>query len=278
MRRSDVGLTMRLSFLLSLCLALTARAAEPRPLFDAHLHYNVEAAQRYPVATVLELWKSNDVRGVLANSRPNDGTRALYEAQQGGVWVVPFIRPYVVQPDRYTWFNDPKIYALIEAEYRRGYYRGIGEFHLFGKDARSEWVKRTVDFAVAHDLVLHAHSDDEAIDILFAHNPAARIIWAHSGFTTPPEIIEKYLQRYPALMGELSYRYDVAENGRLKPAWRRLFEKYPDRFLIGSDTWITERWDQYSKIMAEYRAWLEQLPPDVADGIAWRNAERLFRK
>jgi predicted TIM-barrel fold metal-dependent hydrolase len=265
--------------LLTLALAWGSQAAEPLPLFDAHLHYNVEAAQGpYPLDHVLKLFRDNRITGILANSRPNDGTRALYEAKQKDVRVVPFIRPYIVQPDRYTWFNDPRIYALIEAEYQRGYYRGIGEFHLFGKDAKTEWVKKTVDFSVAHELFLHAHSDDEAVDILFAHNPKARIVWAHTGFTTPPETIEKYLQRYPNLWGELSYRYEISEGGRLKPAWRALFVKYPERFLIGSDTWVNERWAQYGEIMNGYRGWLAELPQDVAEKIAFRNAERLFGK
>ncbi len=156
------------------------QAAEPLPLFDAHLHYNVEAQGPYPLDTVLKLFRENRVTGILANSRPNDGTRALVEAKPKDVWVAPFIRPYIVQPDRHTWFSDPKIFALIETEYRRGYYQGIGEFHLFGKDAKSEWVKKTVDFAVAHDLYLHAHSDDEAVDILFAHNPRVKIAWRNA--------------------------------------------------------------------------------------------------
>jgi hypothetical protein len=28
--------------------------------------------------------------------------------------------------------------------------------------------------------------------------------------------------------------------------------------------------------MQSYRAWLSQLPPDVADKIAWRNGAKLF--
>lgn len=272
------GFPRALGMAVGLLLVVGAQAAEPLPLFDAHLHYNVEATERHPLSYVFDLWRKNRVTGVLANSRPNDGTRALYEAKQNDIWVVPFIRPYIVQPDRHTWFSDPKIYALIESEHKRGYYRGIGEFHLLGQDAKTEWVKKTVDFSVANSLYLHAHSDDEAIDILFSHNPKARIIWAHTGFTTAPEMIEKYLQRYPALWGELSYRYDISENGRIKPAWRALLVKYPDRFLIGSDTWVNERWDRYAEIMSGYRAWLAQLPKDVAERIAYRNAEELFGK
>ena len=128
-----------------------------------------------------------------------------------------------------------------------------------------------------HSLYLHAHADDEALEILFRHNPKARIIWAHTGFSTSPEKVEAYLDRYPALWGELSYRHGITgAGGELSPAWRRLFERYPDRFLIGSDTWINERWSSYPAIMAGYRAWLSQLPREVAEKIAFRNAERLF--
>ena len=46
--------------------------------------------------------------------------------------------------------------------------------------------------------------------------------------------------------------------------------------MIGSDTWINERWSQYDNLMREYRAWLAQLPEDQARRIAHGNAERMF--
>ena len=58
--------------------------------------------------------------------------------------------------------------------------------------------------------------------------------------------------------------------------WRALLLKYPDRFLIGSDTWINQRWLYYDNLMQGYRAWLGTLPPDVAKKIAWDNGARLF--
>ena len=74
-----------------------------------------------------------------------------------------------------------------------------------------------------------------------------------------------------------TYRSGITgEDGKLTPEWRGLFEKYPDRFLLGSDTWISERWASYGEIMAGYRGWLKQLPPDVAKQIAHGNARRLF--
>ena len=68
----------------------------------------------------------------------------------------------------------------------------------------------------------------------------------------------------------------ITEVGKLAPAWRELFVAHPDRFLVGSDTWVNERWAQYREIMAYYRGWLVQLPPDVASRIAFGNGERLF--
>ncbi len=57
---------------------------------------------------------------------------------------------------------------------------------------------------------------------------------------------------------------------------RSLFERFPDRFLVGSDTWVNERWASYGEIMAGYRNWLAQLPPDVAAKIAHGNAREIL--
>ncbi len=260
------------------CLAsLPARAGEPIPIFDAHLHYNWEPKPFYSLAEVLALFKTHHVTGILATSRPNDGTHALVGAKAEGLRVVPFIRPYRVRADIQTWFGDPGIYALLEDELKRGYYRGIGEFHIYGQSAASAWVKKIVDLSVKHRLYLHAHADVEALEILFRHNPKARIVWAHTGFSLEPGKVAALLARYPALWGELSYRSGITgDDGAVTPAWRSLFSLHADRFLIGSDTWINERWASYGEIMATYRAWLDQLPRDVAAKIANGNALALF--
>jgi hypothetical protein len=51
-----------------------------RPIFDAHLHYNDDAREPFPLASVLALFREHGVRTILATSRPNDGTRALVDA------------------------------------------------------------------------------------------------------------------------------------------------------------------------------------------------------
>ena len=253
-------------------------AEERLEIFDGHLHYNQEPTPYYSVDRLLEIFRRNGVTGILATSRPNKGTHQLVAVKASGLRVVPFIRPYRVRSDIQTWFNDPSIYELITDEYRRGYYRGIGEFHLSGKSAATPWVKKTVDFSVEKNLYLHCHCDEEALLILFRHNARARIIWAHTGFSTPPARVAELLDRHQgALWGELSYRGGITTGAnKLSPEWRDLFSRHSDRFLLGSDTWINERWASYDTIIKEYRGWLAQLPVEQARRIASGNALRLF--
>ena len=254
------------------------RRAQQLELFDAHLHYNQEPNPFYSLDKVLEVFKRNGVTGILATSRPNKGTHQLMDAKAPGLWVVPFIRPYRIRADIETWFTDPTIVDLIKYEYKRGYYRGIGEFHIYGQcrpQARKS--KQIVDFAVERDLYLHAHCDETRCCILFAHNPRARIIWAHTGFSTAPARVAELLETYPALWGELSYRGGITDGaGKLTPEWRELLTRHSDRFLIGSDTWINERWFGYDTIFKSYRGLAGATPAKQAQKIANGNAKRLF--
>ena len=247
-------------------------------IFDAHLHYNQEPAPFYSLDQVREVFRRNGIVGIVATSRPNKGTHELMDAKWPELKVVPFIRPYRVRSDMQTWFNDPAIFELIKSEYARGYYRGIGEFHIYGKSAETEWVEKMVNFAVERNLYLHAHCDEEALLILFRHNPKARIIWAHTGFAVAPVRVAELLDQHKdTLWGELSYRSGIiGGDGKLTADWRSLFERHSDRFLLGSDTWINERWFGYDTIFKEYRGWLAQLPPEQARRIATDNALRLF--
>ena len=257
-------------------ISSSAWAQTPLKIFDAHLHYNQEPTPYYELDKVLEIFRRNNVAGILATSRPNKGTHQLMDAKAPGLWVVPFIRPYRQRSDIQTWFDDPAIWELIQSEYKRGYYRGIGEFHIYGKAAAGEQVKRIVNFAVERDLWLHAHCDEEALLLLFSHNPKARIIWAHTGFSTAPARVKELMEKHSGLMGELSYYGGLTQAGKLTPAWRELFASHSNRFVIGSDTWINERWFSYDGLMKTYREWLAQLPDDQAKRIAHGNAERLF--
>lgn len=62
----------------------------------------------------------------------------------------------------------------------------------------------------------------------------------------------------------------------IDPAWRDVLVRFPDRFMVGTDTWTPSRWEDVVAGHQRTRAWLAQLPPDVAARIASGNAERLF--
>lgn len=275
-------------------LALATRRATARtatlydgPLFDAHLHYNDDAQSPYPVADVLDRLRRSGMRGALVNSRPNEGSMTLAEAHAAalaaGVQVVPFVRPYRDHADYRRWFADPAIFDLVESWLARptpaGPFRGIGEFHVYDNaDADGPIARRLVQLARQRGLAVFAHCDDVAIERLMAHAPGVTLIWAHTGIGgTPAARVAELLERHPTLRGELSYRPDLTgDDGLLSPAWRALLLRWPQRFLVGSDTWVNARWERYGELMQAYRHWLGALPPVAARQIGWDNGAALF--
>ena len=51
---------------------------------------------------------------------------------------------------------------------------------------------------------------------------------------------------------------------------------HADRCLAGTDTGVTSRWEALPGSDADVQTYLSQLPPDVAEKIAYKNADRLF--
>ncbi len=275
--------------LLVLLVGGKALAAEPYagPLFDAHLHFNVEAYEGpHPLSDVLPRLKRAGVRAVLANSRPNAGTHELAAStamRATGITVVPFVRLYRNRADYTGWFADPSIHQMVLDELARGTaagpFRGLGEFHLYeSANADGPVARSLLKLSAEKGLWVLAHVDEEAIVKLMAHEPRARLIWAHTGIGgTPIQRVRELLARYPQLMGELSYRPGLTVGeGRLESEWRELLSQHSERFLIGSDTWTPSRWLQYEALMAEARRWLGDLPPAAARRIAWGNGQRMF--
>jgi predicted TIM-barrel fold metal-dependent hydrolase len=133
-----------------------------------------------------------------------------------------------------------------------------------------------VQLAKRHKLYLHAHSDVDAVERLFRQWPEARILWAHSGFDRP-ERVREMLRKHKNLWCDLAFRSDHASGGKVSPDWRAAFLEFPDRFMVGTDTFTPERW-HYIVPHADFsRGWLADLPPPLAERIGWRNAESVLR-
>lgn len=260
----------------ALAMAAGAAAQDRLPIMDAHVHYGQNDWGPYPPAKVFELFDRAGVPRVLASSTPDDGTVTLYRLDPGRV--VPILRPYRAGVNSGNWFNDQALAEYLEGRLKSGIYRGIGEFHLFdAANAGTPQVKRVTELAIERDIYLHVHSGAEPVRRLFAIEPRLKILWAHAGMSEPPDVIGPMLDRHKLLWAELSFRAGaIAPGGTIDPAWRDLFLKHPDRFVIGSDTYVTSRWGSYLELIEEHRRWLMQLPRDVAEKIAYRNAVRLF--
>jgi len=270
--------TGQLLLLLSVPVALIGIALwKPEykpPIFDAQVHYNKESWQRVSVQAIMNTADELNVPWLLVGSMPNEGTWRLHQNDPGRV--IPMLVPYESREQRTNWFEEPKTKEFIEHQLQHWPYRGIGEFFLFDKQAETPVVQRMVELAVQRGLILHARSDPTALERLFKLGPNLRILWAHAGVFTPPEIVGQMLDRYPNLWVEISHRGDIAPDGKLSDKWRSLMLLYPNRFMLGSGTYSTQYWYQFRYALGRYRNWLTQLPPEIAQRIAFRNGLELF--
>jgi hypothetical protein len=252
----------------------SARAQERLPIFDAHVHYSHDAVEAVPVKQAVQILRQAGLRGVFVSSSDDEGTqRLLAEAPD---LIVPELRPYRSRADTSGWTRDDGVVKYLEQRLAKHRYAGIGEFHLYGADADLPVPQRMVALARERDLLLHAHSDADAVERLYKAWPQARILWAHSGFDRP-DAVRAMLRKHKQLWCDLAYRTDQASNNKVDAAWREAFIEFPDRFMVGTDTFTPERW-HYIGPHAEFsRGWLADLPQPVSERIAWRNAEAVLR-
>jgi hypothetical protein len=253
-------------------VAIDVRAAD-LPIFDAHVHYSHDAWDNLPPQDAIAILRKAGLKRAVVSSSGDEGTQRLVEAAPE--LVIPSLRPYRKRGDIATWVRDETVTAFLEERLAKSRYAAIGEFHLYGADADLPVPKRMVALARTHRLILHAHSDADAIERLFAQDPDARILWAHSGFDAPDRV-RALLRRHRNLWCDLAFRTEQGSSGKVPPEWRAAFEEFPDRFMVGTDTFTPERWHYIVEHAAWSRAWLADLPPALAERIAWRNGEALF--
>jgi hypothetical protein len=259
---------------LPLAAAMDARAQERLPIFDAHVHYSHDAVELVPPKQAVQILRQAGLRGAFVSSSDDDGTQKLLA--EAPDLIVPELRPYRTRADTSGWVRDDGIVRYLEQRLAKYRYAGIGEFHLYGADAELPVPQRMVALARERDLLLHAHSDVDAVDRLFRAWPQARILWAHSGFDAPAKVREM-LRKHPRLWCDLAFRGDHAAQNKVDPAWREAFTEFPERFMIGTDTFTPERWHYIESHAAYSRGWLADLPVSVAERIGWRNGETLLR-
>ena len=132
---------------------------------------------------------------------------------------------------------------------------------------------------------------------LLAHNRKTKIVWAHAGadpvgyFT--PKLVRELLSRHSNLA--LSIRPTapfpgsmVHPKGAINDNWIAVVRDFPDRFVIGSDSFVVATtytgaeaprvFEQRSEIQRRgIRRLLSYLPEDLAKRVGYENAIRLYR-
>jgi len=248
------------------------RAAD-LPIVDAHIHYSHDAWTVVPPKEAVALLKKAGVKRALVSSSDDDGTQKLL-AEAPDI-IIPALRPYRMRGEVGTWVRDEAVVRYVEERLRRHRYVAIGEFHVFGADADLPVPRRIVQLAKQYGLMLHVHGDADAVERLFRQDRDARILWAHAGFDSA-ERVREMLRKHPKLWADLATRSDHGAGGKVAPEWRPVFLEFPDRFMVGTDTWVPERWHYVPEHASWSRAWLADLPLDVAERIAWRNGEAVL--
>ena len=140
--------------------------------------------------------------------------------------------------------------------------------------------QRGVPIVIHDELTPAAAASLEAA--LAAHREAV-IVLAHAGEAKPRDL-ERLLGRNANLRVDLSGMHFqrtpslAKEKGPLHPAWKALIAKMPDRFLMGVDALAARLFEpaMLDRLMTWTRRVLGELPPDVAERVAWKNASVLY--
>lgn len=257
------------------CATLSRRALQ-RPLVDAHLHYTGVDAAELPPEAVIGLFDRHRIQAAVVSGQPRWPVEALERAAPARI--LPFLSVYRGPMDKARWTHDPDLPARVEKALSTGVYRGIGELHLFAADRESPVLSALVEMAEARDLMLQVHGDAAVIEAIFEQAPEVRVLWAHLGTDPRPQVVAALLSRFPRLFVDTSVRDErfVDAEGCLWPQWRRFFVAHQERVLVGVDTYWTPRWNGFDEVLSRLRSWLDQLPPAVADRLAYQNAVELF--
>lgn len=131
----------------------------------------------------------------------------------------------------------------------------------------------------------------DAFKRFLAHNPKAKIIWSHVGFepllNRQPKRVAALLEAYPNLY--MSFRLNrsspnpaaaIDPDGKLKPQWLELIQRYPERFMLGSDSFYDRTGisrGSGEEGFSNLRTLIESLPEPTRTAVASGNAVRLYR-
>ena len=194
-----------------------------------------------------------------------------------------------------------------------GVFSGIGEFSIHKEfvsakisgevaSLQDQALDRLIDFAAESGLVVLLHCDVDApfpksgaapayavqVKALFKRHPSATIIWAHIGvgrivrpvkeqgaivvdIIKDPELKNVYFD----ISWDEVAKYVVATPESTKHA-ADIVNRYPDRFLFGTDEVAPTSQEKYLKVFNQYEPFWKLLTTEASEKVRKGNYERLF--
>jgi Amidohydrolase len=194
-----------------------------------------------------------------------------------------------------------------------GVFTGIGEFSIHKEFVSAKIagevaslddpaLDRILDFCAESGLLVIIHNDLdtpfpkpgkppaylEQMRNLIKRHPRTTIIWAHTGMGRVVRPVERHAATLEAMLMDPAFKnlyfdlswievakYIVGSPEATKIA-AALFNRYPDRFLFGTDEVAPTNQEQYLKIYSLYDPLWKLLTTEASEKIRKSNYERLF--
>ena len=194
-----------------------------------------------------------------------------------------------------------------------GVFSGIGEFSIHKEfvsakiagevaSLRDPALDRILDFAAEVGLVVLIHNDMdipfakegsqpaylEEMKALLKRHPNTTIIWAHTGMGRVVRPITNHAANLAAILSDPAFSHvyfdiswdEVAKYIVATPESTRiaadLINRFPERFLFGTDTVAPQAQQQYLTVYHQYKPLWDLLSKETSDKVRKGNYERIF--
>jgi predicted TIM-barrel fold metal-dependent hydrolase len=194
-----------------------------------------------------------------------------------------------------------------------GVFSGIGEFSIHKEfvsakiagdtaDLQNRALDRLLDFAAEVGLVVIIHNDMdvpfpkqgappaylEQMKALLHRHPNTTIIWAHTGVGRVVRPVKDHAANLAAILGDPALKnvyfdiswdevakYVVASPDATK-IMADVINRFPDRFLFGTDEVAPKTQEGYLKVFYQYQPLWNLLTPEASEKVRKGNFARLF--
>jgi predicted TIM-barrel fold metal-dependent hydrolase len=205
------------------------------------------------------------------------------------------LKAYEKYPDRFypmlSGFDpqSPNSTEYLEQQLATGVWKGLGEIYMVQQDMLNYKTNPDHPSMIEIYKVLAKYNvpiffhyerrDEEGVQSLFREmkaNPGVKFVWVHFANFESIEELEKELTENPNMYVELEQSLSFS------PEQINLFEKFPDRFLLGTDMgctpdMLTTQQTTYSEAISLHGKLLNSLRPTTAENLKYKNLERLMK-